>query len=50
MIALPDGPGLGVTLDVDRLAFAAQLLCDRGVPNKYHDPDQPGVMRRMPLV
>jgi glucarate dehydratase len=50
VIALPDGPGLGVTLDADRLAFAARLLMERGVPNKYHDPDQPGVMRRMPLV
>jgi glucarate dehydratase len=50
VIALPDGPGLGVTLDADRLAYAAQLLRDRGVPNKYHDPDAPGMMRRMPLV
>jgi glucarate dehydratase len=50
VIALPEGPGLGVTLDADRLAFAARLLVERGVPNKYHDPDQPGVMRRMPLV
>ncbi|MCU0803395.1 MAG: hypothetical protein MUD11_16835, partial [Rhodobacteraceae bacterium] len=50
LIALPEGPGLGVTLDKDRLAHAAQLLRDRGLPNKYHDPDHPGVMRRMPLV
>jgi glucarate dehydratase len=50
VLPLPDGPGLGVTLDRDRLAFAARLLKERGVPNKYHDPDRPGVMRRMPLV
>ncbi len=47
---LPSGPGLGVTLDPDRVAFAARLLVERGVPNKYHDPDTPGQMRRMPLV
>ncbi len=49
-IALPKGPGLGVTLDHDRIAFCARLLQDRGVPNKYHDPIAPGRMRRMPLV
>ena len=49
-IRLPDGPGLGVTLDQDKLRFAAKLLQDRGVPNKYFDPDAPGQMRRMPLV
>jgi glucarate dehydratase len=47
---LPKGPGLGVTLDPDRVAFAARLLAERGLPNKYHDPDMPGRMRRMPLV
>lgn len=50
MIALPEGPGLGVTLDPDRLRFAADLLKERGVPNKYHDPEAPGRMRRMPLI
>ncbi|WP_309665330.1 mandelate racemase/muconate lactonizing enzyme family protein [Tabrizicola sp.] len=50
LIALPAGPGLGVTLDPDRLRFAANLLVERGIPNKYHDPDAPGKMRRMPLI
>jgi glucarate dehydratase len=49
-VTLPDAPGLGVTLDPDRLAFAARLLAERGLPDKYHDPDAPGRMRRMPLV
>ncbi len=49
-IGLPPGPGLGVSLYRDRLAFCAELLRDRGVPDKYHDADAPGVMRRMPLV
>ena len=48
--ALPKGPGLGVTLDYDRIAYCARLLQDRGLPNKYHDPNAPGRMRRMPLV
>jgi glucarate dehydratase len=48
-LALPAGPGLGVALDQDRLAFAARRLIERGLPNKYHDPDAPGRMRRMPL-
>lgn len=49
-ITLPDGPGLGVSLDRDRLAFAARLLIERGLPNKYFDPAAPGIMRRMPLI
>jgi hypothetical protein len=32
------------------LRFAAKLLVDRGVPNKYHDPEAPANMRRMPLI
>jgi glucarate dehydratase len=50
ILTLPEGPGLGVTLDHDRLRFAANLLAERGLPNKYHDPENPGVMRRMPLI
>jgi glucarate dehydratase len=50
LIALQSGPGLGVALDPARLAHCARLLVDRGLPNKYHDPAAPGVMRRMPLV
>ncbi len=49
-ITLPKGPGLGVTLDADRVAYCARLLVKNGVPNKYRDPDAPGQMRRMPLV
>lgn len=49
-ITLPTGPGLGVTLDPDRVAYCAKLLVENGLPNKYHDPDAPGQMRRMPLI
>jgi glucarate dehydratase len=50
VVTLPEGPGLGVTLDRDRLAHLAALLVERGLPDKYRDPDAPGVMRRMPLA
>ncbi len=50
VLPLPEGPGLGVTLDRDRLAFCARLLVERGPPNKHHDPARPGVHRRMPLA
>lgn len=49
-LSVPDGPGLGVTLDRDKLAHMHQLFVDQGPLNKYHDPDRPGVMRRLPLV
>lgn len=49
VVPLPDGPGLGVTLDRDRLDHCRKLLIERGPPNKYHDPDAPGVFRQMPL-
>lgn len=50
VIPLPEGPGLGVTLDRDRLAYAARLLREHGLPDKYRNPEQPGLMRRMPLI
>lgn len=49
-LASPTGPGLGVTPDTDRLAFAAYLLMERGLPDKYRAPADPGRMRRMPQV
>ena len=50
VVPLPEGPGLGVTLDRDRLAHGARLLRERGLPDKYRDPAAPGRMRRMPLA
>ncbi len=50
MLPLPDGPGLGVTLSKDRLAYAHKLYVDHGPMNKYHDPARPGTFRRLPLV
>ena len=49
-IAVPTGPGLGVTLDRDKLQYMHQLFVDQGPLNKYIDPDNPLRMRRPPLA
>lgn len=49
-VKVPLGPGLGVTLAADRLAYCHRLYCEDGPYNKFHDPDRPGVMRRLPLA
>lgn len=50
VVRVPEAPGLGVTLSRDRLAHCHALFVAQGAYNKFHDPDQPGVMRRMPLA
>ncbi|MGI9388284.1 MAG: enolase C-terminal domain-like protein, partial [Methyloligellaceae bacterium] len=49
-LVVPDGPGLGVMLETDKLRHMHQLFVDQGPLNKFIDPDNPGVMRRLPLV
>ncbi|MEL6289525.1 MAG: enolase C-terminal domain-like protein, partial [Pseudomonadota bacterium] len=49
-LAVPQGPGLGVTLDRDRLAHLHKLFVDNGALNKFRDPAHPGRMRRLPLA
>ena len=49
-LAVPAGPGLGVTLDPKRLKHAHELFLRDGPLNKFADPDNPGVMRRLPFV
>jgi glucarate dehydratase len=49
VVPVPTGPGIGVTLDRDKLAHCHQLFVDHGSYNKFHDPDRPGVFRRLPL-
>jgi glucarate dehydratase len=49
VVPVPEGPGLGVTLSPDRLRHCHQLFLDQGPYNKFHDPDRPGVFRRLPL-
>lgn len=48
-LPVPTGPGLGVTLSADKLAWCHRHFVDHGAFNKFHDPDRPGVMRRLPL-
>jgi glucarate dehydratase len=48
-LPVPKGPGIGVTLDRDKLAFCHRLFVEQGPYDKFHDPDRPGVMRRLPL-
>jgi glucarate dehydratase len=49
MVRVPDGPGLGVTLAPDKLAHAHRLFVENGPYDKFHDPERPGVFRRLPL-
>jgi glucarate dehydratase len=49
-LAVPEGDGLGVTLSQDRLAWCHKHFMEHGPMNKYHDPDQPGTYRRLPLI
>ncbi len=49
VVAVPEGPGLGVTLSPDKLRHCHKLFTDHGAYNKFHDPERPGVMRRLPL-
>ncbi|WP_395172726.1 mandelate racemase/muconate lactonizing enzyme family protein [Roseibium alexandrii] len=49
VIAVPEGPGLGVTLDRDALNHWHQHLVDNGPLDHFHDPAKPGQFRRLPL-
>jgi glucarate dehydratase len=49
-VAVPEGPGIGVTLSKDRLAFCHRHFVENGPFDKFHDPDRPGVFRRLPLA
>ena len=49
VVDVPGGPGLGVTLSRDRLAHCHRLFVENGPYDKFHDPDRPGVLRRLPL-
>lgn len=49
VVSVPEGPGLGVTLAPDRLAFCHRHFVENGPMNKYHDADRPGTHRRLPI-
>ena len=50
VVRVPEGPGLGVTLNRDALAFCHRHYVENGPMNKYHDPAQPSTYRRLPLA
>lgn len=49
LVPVPTGPGIGVTLSQDKLAFCHRHFVEHGPFDKFHDPDRPGVFRRLPL-
>ena len=49
-VPVPDGPGLGITLDRDRLAYSHRLFVDDGPLSYYVDPALGGRYRRLPLA
>lgn len=49
-VAVPHGPGLGVTLAPDKLAYCHRHFVENGAFDKFHDPDRPGMLRRLPLM
>lgn len=49
LVPVPTGPGIGVTLSPDRLAFCHRHFVENGPFNKFHDPDRPDRFRRLPL-
>jgi glucarate dehydratase len=48
-VPVPDGPGLGVTLDRDALAHWHRHFVEHGSLDHFHDPRMPGRFRRLPL-
>ncbi|MDP3898258.1 MAG: mandelate racemase/muconate lactonizing enzyme family protein [Mesorhizobium sp.] len=49
VVRVPEGPGLGVTLDRNALAFWHKDFVDNGAIDHFHDPASPGRYRRLPL-
>jgi glucarate dehydratase len=49
VVEVPDGPGLGVSLDREALACWHRHFVDHGPLDHFHDPAQPGRFRRLPL-
>ena len=50
VVAVPEGPGLGVTLSRERLDHCHRMFLDDGPMNKYHQPEQPETFVRLPLA
>ncbi|MFL6601909.1 MAG: mandelate racemase/muconate lactonizing enzyme family protein [Steroidobacteraceae bacterium] len=50
VVAVPEGPGLGVTLDRTCLERLHQEFVQNGPLDHFHDPFRPGRYRRLPLA
>lgn len=50
VVRVPEGPGLGVTLDRAELARWHRHFVDNGPMDHFHDPAMPGRFRRLPLA
>lgn len=48
-VPVPEGPGLGVTLDPHELNRWHQHFLEHGPMDHFHDPLRPGNNRRLPL-
>jgi glucarate dehydratase len=49
VVAVPEGPGLGVTLSPERLKRCHERFLQEGPYNFFRDPEAPGQYRRLPL-
>ena len=49
VVPVPDGPGLGVTLDQNALACWHRHFVENGPLDHFHDPNRPGCYRRLPM-
>jgi glucarate dehydratase len=49
VVPVPEGPGLGVTLDREALKRWHQHYVDHGPMDHFYNPDDPGRFRRLPL-
>jgi glucarate dehydratase len=49
-VRVPEGPGLGVTLDAEGMKRWARHFTDHGPMSHFHDPNNPGRYRRLPLA
>lgn len=49
VVSVPEGPGLGVTLDRAALARWHRHFVEHGPMDHFHDPARPGRYRRLPL-
>jgi glucarate dehydratase len=49
VVAVPEGHGLGVTLDAGAMRHWARHFAENGPMSHFHDPNNPGRYRRLPL-